>query len=145
MKIKEIMNKNIPTIYDDDSIENAIKLLISIPQSSLPVINKRRNVIGELSQRKLLLIDIGEDEYNYDNIGFKEVKFLFAKKARKVKELMDKIEFTMMPDDDVINAAKILYEKSISTIPIVDKKNKLLGILTDICILKHYKKIMRKK
>lgn len=145
MKIKSIINKNIPKLYAEDSIEKAIKLLVSIPQSALPVLDKQGKVIGELSQRDLLLLDIGTEEFRDDKLSFKQVKFLLAKTAKKVKDLMMKHQLTLSPDDDVLDAAKLIYDNNISTIPIVDSKDKLLGIITDICILKHYKKILNAK
>jgi Mg/Co/Ni transporter MgtE len=89
------------------------------------------------------LLDIGKKEFNDEDIGLGQLKLLTAKNAKTVKELMDRHEFTVSPDDDVLDAAKLLYDEEISTLPVIDKKGKLLGVLTDICILKHYKKLMR--
>ncbi|MBT7402850.1 CBS domain-containing protein, partial [Candidatus Woesearchaeota archaeon] len=46
-------------------------------------------------------------------------------------------------DDELSDIIQIMYDKGISTIPIVDKRKKLLGILTDIAILRHYKQITK--
>ncbi len=146
MKVKEVMTKKVPKIYADDSIGKAIKLLVSIPQKALPVIDKKGKVVGELNQKELLLIDIGQKEFEEEGgLGFRKLQFILKKGAKKVKDLMERHEFTISPDYDVLEAAKILYDEDLSTIPVIDEKGKLLGILSDICILKHYKKILGKK
>jgi len=146
MKIKEIMNKNIPLINADDSIEKVIRMLIKIPQSALPVVNKKGKVIGEINQRELLLLNVGKKEIaENEGLGFKQIKLLLKTKAKKAKEIMNKYELTLSPDDEVIDAAKLLYDEDLGTIPIVDQKNKLVGVITDICILKHHQKILGQK
>jgi len=145
MKIKEVMDKNIPLVYANEPIEKALKLLVSIPEAAIPVVDRSGKVVGELSQHELLLLDIGDIEFHDEDMGFEEVKLLLAKNAKKVKDLMNKHEVTLSPDENVLMATKILYEEELSTIPIIDSKKKLVGIITDICILKHYKKILQKK
>ena len=139
------MDKNIPLVYANEPIEKALKLLVSIPEAAIPIVDRSGKVVGELSRHELLLLDIGDIEFHDEGVGFGEVKLLLAKKAKKVKDLMNKHEVTLSPDDNVLMAAKILYEEELSTIPVIDSKKKLVGIITDICILKHYKKILQKK
>ena len=145
MKIKEIMSKTIPVLTVTDPIKKAIHLLIKVPQSALPVVNNKGKVIGELHQRDLLLLDIGKEEFaEKEGIGFGKLKLLMASRAKTVKDLMTEHELMLSPEDDVQEAAKLLYEENLGTIPIVNSKGKLVGVLTDICILKHYKKILAK-
>lgn len=145
MKIKEIMSRNVPLLKVTDSVEKAIQILTKVPQAALPVVNNQGKIVGELHQRELLLLDIGQEEFKEkEGIGFGKLKLLLASKAKTVKDIMNEHELTLSPDDDVQAAAKLLYDEELGTIPIVDKKGKLVGVLTDICVLKHYKKILAK-
>jgi arabinose-5-phosphate isomerase len=49
----------------------------------------------------------------------------------KITEVMTKNPLTVNPDMLAVNAAKILQEKNIDNIPVVDKNNKPLGILDE--------------
>lgn len=143
MKVKEVMVKKFPLIYADEPIHKALTLLISLPESSLPVINKKKQVIGEIDQHELLLLDIAKEELGEETINLKNLNLLFKKKKRTVRDYMTEHELTISPDDDLLEAAKLMYDEDLSTLPVVDKNNKLIGILTDITILKHYKKILK--
>jgi len=144
MKVKEVMVKKFSLIYANEPLDKVLKILISIPESSLPVINKNKKVIGEINQHELLLLDIAQEELGEESINIKNLKLLFKKKKRTVKDFMTEHNFTISSEDNIIDAAKLMYDEELSTLPVVDKNNKLLGILTDISILKHYKKILTK-
>jgi len=145
MNVKEVMIKKFPLIYVDEPLDKVLKILTSIPESSLPVINKRKQVIGEIDQHELLLLDIAKEELGEESLDFNKIKFLFKKKKHTVKDFMTKHELTISPNDNILDAAKLMYDEDLSTLPVVDKNNKLLGILTNISILKHYKKILNKR
>lgn len=145
MKVKEVMDKNFPKLYANESLDRAISILTKIPESALPVVDKKGKVIGELDQHELLLLDLGKEEIEEGRFGFDKIKFLFTKKAKKVSDVMQKHEITLPPEADIMEAAKLMYDQDLSTISVVDKNNKLLGIITEVGILKHYKQILRQK
>ena len=139
------MDKKFKTLKANDSIHEAVKLLTKIPEAAVPVVGSGRKIVGEISQQKLLLLDIGDQESNEGGLGFLRIRNLMAKRAKKVKDLMSTHEFVVSPEDDVMKAIKFLYEEEISTIPVVDSKRKLVGVITDIGVLKHHRKILGKK
>ncbi|MBI2653525.1 CBS domain-containing protein [Candidatus Woesearchaeota archaeon] len=145
MKVKDIMDRKVPKLHENDAIGHAISILVKVPYFALPVLNKEGKYVGELSQRKLLLIDIGKQEFKDDILSIEQIKMLIAHSAKTVKEIMDTHNFGLIPEDDVFYAAKLLYDQNISSLPVLDKKGKLLGVLTDICVLKHYKGLINVK
>ena len=145
MKVKDVMNKKFQVLKSTDSIAKALDLLIKTSQSAMPVVDNKGMVVGELDQKKLLLIDVGQlDFVEQEGLGFEQLRLILSKKSKKVQEIMEKHGFTVSPDDEVLQVAKLIYEEDISTIPVIDN-NKLVGVITDIDILKHYKKIIGKK
>ncbi len=143
--VKDVMDKKFKTLRATDSIHDAVKLLTSIPEGAVPVVAHGKTIVGEISQSKLLLLDLKDDQMSEEGLGFMKLKRILAKRAKKVKDLMNVHEVVLSPEDDVSTAAKFLYEEELSTIPVVDSKDKLVGVITDICVLKHYKKILGKK
>ncbi|MEW5733253.1 MAG: CBS domain-containing protein, partial [Thermodesulfobacteriota bacterium] len=59
-----------------------------------------------------------------------------------LSDLMIKNPITAGPDDDVEAAARVIYHRKIGGLPVVDKKNKLVGILTVIDILRSFIEMM---
>ena len=52
-----------------------------------------------------------------------------------VKDVMSKDVITVLKYESILHVAKILSEKNISGLPVVDKKNKVIGIITQADIL----------
>ncbi len=46
-----------------------------------------------------------------------------------VKNIMTRDLITVSPDTEIVHAAKLLLEKGINGIPVVDKKGELVGII----------------
>jgi CBS-domain-containing membrane protein len=144
MKVKEIMSKNIQTVSSNESIIKTINILTSIPEQALPVVDKNKKVIGEINQMDLLLKIIGKKEAEENQeLGFSEIKNILASESDTIYDIFDRHEITTSPDEDVLEIVKMMYESDISTIPVVDKNNKLLGVISDICVLNHLKKLTK--
>ncbi len=142
MKVKQFIQRKVPTIHQHESITEAIKQLTSIPESSLPVVDSKGRVIGELSQENLLLKIIGRDEMSQDGLNFQNIKLVLAEESTKVDELINRHELTASPDDDIKDIVKLMYDSDISTVPVIDAEDRLLGIVSDVGILHHYKELI---
>ena len=59
----------------------------------------------------------------------------------KVKDIMTKDVITVTPNTEVVKAAKILLEKRINGLPVVDDTGKLLGILCQSDLIAQQKSI----
>ena len=142
MLVKKIMKKQPKTLSEDEGLDKAIRELCSIPESALPVVNKKGKVVGELSQENLLLRVVGMDEVRGEGIGFEDLHYMITSKAEKVRGVMKRHEITASPDDDARTLVRLMYDNHISTVPVLEK-GKLVGIVTDIGILKQYKKVLQ--
>jgi CBS domain-containing protein len=59
----------------------------------------------------------------------------------KVKDIMTKDIITVTPDTEVVKAAKILLEKRINGLPVIDDSGKLVGILCQSDLIAQQKSI----
>lgn len=59
----------------------------------------------------------------------------------KVKEIMTKKLITVSPEMEIAHAAKLLLEKSINGVPVVDRKGNLVGILCQSDLIAQEKKL----
>lgn len=138
MKAKEIMRKKFPFLRPNDTIKKAVKLMLSTPESAVPVLDKKGNMIGELFQRDFLE---SFEEFDEEEIrGPSSIRRILARNAKTVKEMMRPIEIEASPEDDIKYIARIMYEKDVVSVPIVNEKGKLLGVVTEADILKTIKK-----
>jgi predicted transcriptional regulator len=143
MKVKDIMDKNIPTVKHNEKVDKVVKTLMKIPQSAIPVVDKNKKVIGEISQMDLLLKLVGKREIGSEGLNFGSIKNFISSESDTIDSMYERHELNTSPEADILKVVKIMYDNDISTVPVVDDSDKLLGVITDICILKNYKKISK--
>nr|WP_319488230.1 CBS domain-containing protein [uncultured Caproiciproducens sp.] len=112
MKVKDIMSKEIASLNSDDSIESAAQLMKRYDVGSIPVCSQEK-VIGIVTDRDIALRSMAEGQ---------------NAKQQKVGDIMSSNPIVGSPDMDVHDAAKIMSEKQIRRLPIVDHNN-LVGIV----------------
>lgn len=123
MLVKNWMSKEVITVDADDSMQNTIYLLQEQNIKRLPVMDKGK-IVGIITDRDLKKASPSDAT----TLDMHELLYLISK--IKVSQLMKKPVITIPPDCTVEEAAAILLEKRISGLPVVDEKNRLLGIIT---------------
>ncbi len=112
MKIRDIMSRQIASLNSDDSVEKAAQLMKSYNVGSIPICSQR-SVVGIVTDRDIALRAIanGDDGYLH------------------VKEIMTANPVVGTPDMDVHDAVRIMSEKQIRRLPIVEN-NQLVGMVS---------------
>ena len=123
MLVKNWMSKDVITIDADDSMQNAIYILQEHKIKILPVMEKD-HLVGIITDRDLKKASPSDAT----TLDMHELLYLTSK--IKVRNLMTKDVYTMRPDFTVEEAAAVLLEKRISGLPVVNEKNRLVGIIT---------------
>ena len=59
----------------------------------------------------------------------------------QVNEIMTRTVFTVAPDTQVAQVARLLREKHISGVPVVDKQGRVIGIVTEIDLIKRHAQV----
>lgn len=113
MKVKEIMTKDVATLNGDDSIQDAANLMKEHNVGSVPVCSGEE-VIGIITDRDIAIRSVAEGE----NI-----------KNQKVREVMSSNPVYANPDMDVHDAARIMSERQIRRLPVIENKN-IVGIVS---------------
>ncbi|MDF2615025.1 MAG: yhcV [Clostridia bacterium] len=112
MKVKEIMSKEIASLNSDDSIEKAAQLMKQHDVGSIPVCSDEK-VIGIVTDRDIALRSVAEGQDT---------------KHQKVREIMSSDPIVGSPEMNVHDAAKIMSERQIRRLPIVEN-NSLVGMV----------------
>jgi len=125
MRVRSLMIKDPITISDRTSVQEAIHLMQANSIRHLPVVDGYKKLSGwvTLSDMKQGLLPA-------------------VVTGLSVVDLMIKNPITMHPDADVETAARIIYEKKIGGIPVVDDDDKVVGIITVTDILNAFINIM---
>lgn len=111
MILKDIMSREIACVNSNDSIEKAAQLMKQYNVGSIPICNQNE-VIGIVTDRDIALRSVANGQYQ-----------------QSVGDIMTKNPVTGTPDMDVHEAAKIMGEKQIRRLPVVENKS-LVGIVS---------------
>lgn len=111
MKVREIMTKDIASLKSDDSIERAAQLMKQYDVGCIPVCTQDK-VIGVVTDRDIAVRNVASGQEN----------------SRKVCDIMTKDLVVGSPEMDVQDAARLMSDRQIRRLPIVEN-NSLVGIV----------------
>jgi len=124
LRVKDVMSREVRTVQRNDELGVADKLMKDERIRHLPVIDEAGDVCAVVSQRDLfrgaLLRALG--------YGSRAEETLLRQVV--VKEAMSADLFTTTPDAPVAEAARVMIERRIGCLPVLDG-GKLVGIVTE--------------
>ncbi len=138
MLVRDVMTKNVISITKFESIMQVANILTEKNISGLPVVDKESRVIGIITQADILsMVGVGR-EHTFKDL----LKYMLGEKLpeRRVGDLVGDImtspALTIKPDANVADAVRIMDDKRIRRLTVVNEKGELLGIVTRADILK---------
>lgn len=136
--VRDVMTKNVISILKYENILHVANILLEKNISGLPVVDKENRVIGVVTQADILsMIGIRKEHTIKDVLKHMLGERLPERKIGDiVGDIMASSTITINPDANIAEAAQIMDEKRIRRLPVVDDKNKLIGIITRADILK---------
>jgi acetoin utilization protein AcuB len=123
MLAKNWMSKNVITVDEKDSMQDAIKHLKEHDIRMLPVM-KRGKLAGIITDRDLKRASASDAT----TLEVHELLYLLSK--IKVKDIMTRDVITVPPDFTVEETAQVLQKNRISGAPVVDANGQLVGTIT---------------
>ena len=140
--VKDVMTPNVITVKKDTSFEVIAAALRQHRVSAFPVLDEAFQVIGVVSESDLLAklaLGIEEDATVPGMItGILRRQQLQKARALTAAELMTSPAYTVLPEDTVEMAAKIMYLRNVKRLPVVDSAGGLAGIVSRADVLAVY-------
>ena len=123
MLVKDWMSSEVITIEENDSMQEALKLLKEHDIRMLPVMKKGK-LVGIVTDRDL------KKASPSDATTLEVHELLYLLTQVEVKEIMTRDPVTVPPDYTVEETAQVLLENKISGAPVMDKTGKVIGTIT---------------
>ena len=120
VKVKEIMTKNVITASENDIIVEAVRKMVNHNIECLPIVNGNGILLGLVTFRDVVLSVIAHAHID----GMR-------KKRSRVQDIMSTRLVTCSPNSTVLEVIKLMKNRHLRRIPVVDSESKLLGIVTD--------------
>ncbi|HMK56785.1 MAG TPA: CBS domain-containing protein [Dissulfurispiraceae bacterium] len=131
LPVSSAMTTRVVAVTVDDDVATAVRLLSENRISGLPVIDNSNIVVGVISEADILgSLGMGKD------LTFRDIiRQMMGESAAphskgdKVGDIMSAPAITVSASTDIETAARLLSEKRIKRLPVVDDDGRLVGIV----------------
>lgn len=131
MIISDYMSKNPICVSADTSVTEARAVMVREKISKLPVLDKNSNLVGIITKNDLAKAAPSAAT----TLDIYEMGYLLSK--LKVEKVMTKNPVSVSPDEVIEEAARIMADKEIGCLPVV-QDDVLVGIITESDIFKQF-------
>jgi len=114
MKVKDVMTPKVSTCFMSDNLTAATQLMWENDCGCVPVLNEHAQVVGMVTDRDVCMAVF------LQGASISEIK---------VSTVMSKQLFVCTSDDDLSAAEKIMIEKKVRRLPVLDMQARLVGLL----------------
>jgi CBS domain-containing protein len=115
MKVKDVMTPNVRTCFVSDNLATATQLMWEHDCGCAPVLNEHARVVGMVTDRDICMAVF------FQGAPLSEIK---------VSKVMSRQLFVCTSDDDLSAAERIMCEKKVRRLPVLDKQARLVGLLS---------------
>ena len=137
-RVRDIMTPNPQKVNLDTSLAEVARLLLSSTFTGLPVVDAESRPVGVISQGDLIykagmpmrLGLLAESDRQ------KVSAVLEALAPRQAREDMSRPAVTIGQDKSVTDAVKLMIEKKVKRLPVVDEAGRLVGILSRVDVFR---------
>ena len=145
MQVQDIMTKKVLTVRPETTVREVAEILVSHKISGVPVVEEDGSLVGIVSEGDLMSKEIlPEPPAEFCILGaviyynsLREFKDAFSRMAANtVEALMTKEVVTVKSYDDVSDVARIMRDKHIKRVPVLDDEGHLIGIVSRQDIVK---------
>ncbi|HIK29612.1 MAG: CBS domain-containing protein [Oscillatoriaceae bacterium SKW80] len=137
--VADVMSRDPITVKPETPLQEAIKILAERRIGGLPVVNDSGKLVGIISESDLMWRETGPTPPPYimllDSVIFLENPARYEKELHKalgqtVGEVMSENPITTTPEKPLRDAARLMHERKINRLPVLDDSGKVIGILT---------------
>lgn len=115
MKVKDVMSTDLIVGYLPGTIKDALKILVKHNVSGMPILKKdTKKIMGVITRNDI-----------FKNPDEEQLALVMSTDPSVINK-----------DKDLADAARLLYEKRVHGLPVVDKRKNLVGIISPTDILK---------
>lgn len=124
MLVKDIIDKTVYTINENDSIEKTLKMMTDLKINGMPVVNSEDKLVGIVVKADIFRFMIAPGHYS----------------SCPVEWVMTKSVLTAEADDDILYVSNKLRENNILAMPVLENE-KVVGFITIERLLDYFLKL----
>lgn len=114
-KVKDYMSPTVITVRPDQKINDIRELMCETNHDGFPVVEEG-NLVGIVTSRDIIL----------------------KNRAETVADVMSKEVMVTFPETNLIDAARVMFRRGFSRLPVVDEEKRLVGIITNTDVIRSH-------
>ncbi|KGF72989.1 hypothetical protein DO97_02715 [Neosynechococcus sphagnicola sy1] len=137
--VADVMTPDPVVVQPETPLQEAIQILAKRHFSGLPVVNAAGKLVGTLSETDLMWQETGVTPPAYimllDSVIYLENPLRHERDLHKalgqtVGEVMSTEPLTILPDQSLPQAARLMHEQKVQRLLVVDTHGQVMGVLT---------------
>jgi len=133
--VRDVMTRRVVSVREDASFKEMADMLRRTRISAFPVIDTANRVIGVVSEADLLVKEAVQATGTSIIAALRHAREEDKAKGVTAGDLMTRPAITIGPDVSLAEAARIMYDRRIKRLPVVDGAGHLLGIVSRVDVL----------
>lgn len=134
MIVNDIMNTSVKTAHTSTQIRDIASIMCFNKISGVPVVDENNNLVGVLSEKDILRAMFPDvEQIMQEGLApdFESIEADYRGVLNKqVGDLMTQTVASVTPEMPLLKAASMMCAKKIRRIPVTDKNNQLVGIIS---------------
>jgi CBS domain-containing protein len=135
-RVKDVMTTDVVTVTEETPYREIVDILTGRRVSAAPVVDGDRRVVGVVSEADLLhkIEYLGEEPRVF--AGRRRRQALAKAHGGVARDLMSAPAVTVQPGTSLTGAAKVMDDERVKRLPVVDERDRLLGIVSRADLLR---------
>lgn len=137
--VRDVMTREVVTVTGSAGFKEIVRIMQEHGVSAVPVVDEGGRLVGIVSEADLLLKEEYEPETEPERrlLSFRGRKVERKKAAGLVAtDLMTTPVVTVEPDATLPKAARLMHERKVKRVPVVDAEGRVVGIVSRADLLK---------
>ena len=134
-RVKDVMTTDVVSVRETAEYKDIVTVLRELHVSGFPVLDEADHLVGVVSEADLLLKEAGQEALG----GYLSSSARRGEQAKAAgltaAELMSTPAVTIGPDDSLADAARLMHDRHVTRLPVVDQAVRLLGIVSRVDLL----------
>jgi CBS-domain-containing membrane protein len=138
MRVRDAMTRDVLSVSKYDDISNAVKLLAGKNISGLPVVDRENRVVGVVSEADVVSMVGSRRAHTFKELMRSIVGHPLPerKMGHLVGDIMTSPAVSVNPETEISEAVRLMGGHRIRRLPVVDKDQRLVGLISRSDIVK---------
>lgn len=136
--VREAMTKTVVTAPEDAPFKQLVRMMREYRVSAVPIVATDGTIVGVVSEADLLLKEAPDVLTPHVFQGKHHREERHKAEAKVARDLMTSPPITIVPDTPVTEAARLMHERRVKRLPVVDDEGRIVGVISRVDLLADY-------